>query len=88
MTTIILIAVGLMTLAVLFYLLMRYETRYMVDNKLLGANSINKLRKKVAQYESKGYVCVTEPFAIKVGKKIWYYQQVHNEEQLRKQLSL
>ena len=88
MTTIILIAVGLMTLAILFYLLMRYETRYMVDNKLLGANSINKLRKKVAQYESKGYVCVTEPFAIKVGKKIWYYQQVHNEEQLRKQLSL
>lgn len=88
MTTIILIAVGLMTLAVLFYLLMRYETRYMVDNKLLRANSINKLRKKVAQYESKGYVCVTEPFAIKVGKKVWYYQQVHNEEQLRKQLSL
>lgn len=88
MTTIILVAVGVMTLAILFYLLMRYETRYMVDNKLLRANSINKLRKKIAHYEGKGYVRVTEPFFIKVGKKVWYYQQVHNEEQLRKELSL
>lgn len=88
MTTIILIVVGIMTLAILFYLLMRYETRYMVDNKLLRANSMNKLRKKIGHYEGKGYICVTEPFAIKVGKKVWYYQQVHNEEQLRKELSL
>lgn len=86
MTTIILMVVALGTFAVMLYLLFKFMTRYTVSHKLLSANSANGLWAKVKRYEEHGYVCITEPFAINVGGKNVYYQQVHHKDALMAEL--
>lgn len=86
MAIIILTAVALGTFAVMLYLLFKFMTRYTVPHKLLSANSVNGLWAKVKCYEEHGYVCITEPFAINVGGKNVYYQQVHHKDALMAEL--